>query len=50
VAETFSGPVAENFTLDTAMLSPGNYRLVIGVRDNSDGSIEWATCIFELGK
>jgi len=50
VAETLSGPVAENFTLDTAMLSPGNYRLVIGVRDNSDGSIEWAACIFEFGK
>lgn len=50
VAETLSGPVAENFTLDTAMLSPGNYRLVIGVRDNSDGSSKLSSCIFELGK
>ena len=50
VAETVTGPVAENFTLDTAMLSPGNYRLVIKVQDNSNSSIKQTACIFELGE
>jgi hypothetical protein len=50
VAETVTGPVAENFTLDTQMLSAGNYRLVIKVQDNSNGSIKQTACIFELGE
>ena len=48
VAETLTGPVAEYFTVDTGMLFPGNYRLVIKVRDTGSGRIKQTACIFEL--
>ena len=43
-----SGPVAEFFTIDTSQLEPGNYRMVIAIKDNSNNSIDQASCIFEL--
>lgn len=36
-AASASGPAPEQFTVDTSNLAPGTYRLVVEVRDNSDG-------------
>ncbi|MFH1068502.1 MAG: GWxTD domain-containing protein [Candidatus Glassbacteria bacterium] len=46
--EGFEGPVPENFTIDTADLTPGSYKLAIEVRDNSDGRRENRAIEFEI--
>jgi tetratricopeptide (TPR) repeat protein len=48
--KTNSGPVAEFFTIDTSQLRPGNYRMVINIKDNSNSSSSQTSCIFELGE
>ncbi len=44
------GPVAEFFSIDTSQLQPGNYRMVIDIKDESNGANKQADCIFELEK
>jgi len=43
-----AGVVAENFTIDTAELVPGNYSLLIEVLDNSTRRTALTGCFFDL--
>ena len=47
-AEAGSGPVAETFTLDSSVLAPGRYRLLIEARDNADGYWDNEGVLFEI--
>ena len=47
-AESPAGTVTENFTIDTSNLAPGPYRVLVEVRDNSNGRRNSRALEFEL--
>ena len=49
-AETRSGPVAETFFLDSSVLEPGRYRLLIEARDNASAFWDAEGVVFEITK
>ena len=49
-AETRSGPVAETFFLDSSVLEPGRYRLLIEARDNASAYWDAEGVVFEITK
>ena len=49
-AETRSGPVAETFFLDSSVLEPGQYRLLIEARDNVSAYWDAEGVLFEITK
>ena len=49
-AETRSGPVAETFFLDSSVLEPGRYRLLIEARDNASAYWDAEGVLFEITK
>jgi GWxTD domain-containing protein len=49
-AETRSGPVAETFFLDSSVLEPGQYRLLIEARDNASAYWDAEGVLFEITK
>lgn len=48
--ESGSGPVAEFFTIDTSLLHPGNYRMVIRINDTGNNASGEVSCVFELAR